>query len=134
MALDYNCSLDTNAILRIALNDVPKQAKKVNALLSDETQNFYVCDLVIAEVIFNLKNQALSRSEISSFLKFFFSLPNVHPESSFVLDILDFYVEHPSLSFVDCYSAAFAEVNKKEPLLTFDKKLAKKHPSAKLIE
>lgn len=133
MESKFVSSLDTNLILRYALGDVPEQSKKVQKLLSDSSQDFYICDLVLAEVIFNLQKQASSRKDIVEFLHDLFSLDNIHPESPFIESVLDFYAEHPALSFVDCYSASKAEFTNKEPLLTFDKKLSKQHPSAKLL-
>lgn len=133
MESKFASSLDTNLILRYLLNDVPAQTKKVRKLLSSENQNFYIYDLVLAEVIFNLQSQDYPRKIIVESLKTLFSLDNIHPESPFIETVLDFYLDHPALSFVDCYSASKAEFTKKEPLLTFDKKLAKQHPSAKLL-
>ena len=133
MESKFASSLDTNLILRLILNDVPEQRARFVSLLSDDRQIFYVCDLVLAEVIFNLQKMGRTRTEIVVSLKMFLSIDNIHPESPFIETVLDFYLDHPALSFVDCYSACKAEFTNKEPLLTFDKKLSKQHPSAKLL-
>ncbi|MBR3180655.1 PIN domain-containing protein [Candidatus Saccharibacteria bacterium] len=130
----FKSSLDTNLICRLIIGDVPAQREKAKHLLSDISHSFYVNDVVVAETIFVLSSvYCLEREKISEDLKNLFSLPNVSPESPFILDALDFYASHPSLSFVDCYSAFFAEANNKEPLLTFDRKLSRQHPSAKSL-
>lgn len=132
MVLLSSCCLDANLILRFILDDVPTQRKKVLKLLK-ENQNFYVNDLIVSEVIYNLQKMKFSRTEILNSLSGIFDQPNIHYESPFLPEVLEYYESHPALSFVDCYSAAWAEHTKNEPLLTFDKKLSKEHPSAKLL-
>jgi len=40
---------------------------------------------------------------------------------------------HPKLSFEDCLAAEQASTSGATPLWTFDTKLAKQHPAAKLV-
>ena len=135
MSQTFKSSLDTNLICRFLLNDVPAQREKVKSLLLDESQEFYVNDAVVAEVEHVLnKVYTWSHERIQENLSFFFSIENVRPESPYISEVLEFYKNHPSLSYVDCYSAFFAENNNKEPLYTFDKKLSNQHPSAKLLK
>ena len=115
MALSYNSSLDTNLLVRLAIGDIPEQRQKVLDLLNKHPdQTFYICDVVVAETIYVLgSNYEQTREEIREFFQGLFSVGNIHPESPYILDVLDFFVDHPALSFVDCYSAAHAEAVKK---------------------
>lgn len=127
-----NSSLDTNILLRYIWRDVPSQQASVNRLFDDKSQRFYISDMVVAELIFNLQNDKLKHNEIVDILMKIFEKKNVLV-SDFVMEtVLPFYAEHPALSFVDCYAAFEAEKKGWEPLYTFDKKLANQHPSAKM--
>ena len=104
-----NSSLDTNIILRYIWKDVPGQREKAIKLMDDETQNFRISDLVVSEVVFNLKSDHLHRSSIVNVLQNIFAKKNIIV-SPFITDtVLPFYESHPALSFVDCYSAFEAE-------------------------
>ncbi|MBQ3347969.1 PIN domain-containing protein [Candidatus Saccharibacteria bacterium] len=127
-----NSSLDTNILLRYIWRDVPSQQASVNRLFDDTSQRFYISDMVVAELIFNLQNDKMKHNEIVDILMKIFEKKNV-VVSDFVMEtVLPFYAEHPALSFVDCYAAFEAERKGWEPLYTFDKKLANQHPSAKM--
>lgn len=128
-----NSSLDTNVLLRYIWGDVPAQQRKAVKLLSDESQVFYVSDLVVAEVIFNLQVRQVPRDVIAKIISEVTALKNVRISEVITEQILPFYQEHPALSFVDCYAAFMAENDGAEPLWTFDKKLANQHPSAKKV-
>ena len=43
------------------------------------------------------------------------------------------YLDHPKLSFTDCYLAAHADHRQALPPYTFDKKFASQHPAARLV-
>ena len=126
-------SLDTNILMRYIWKDVPGQREKVVKLLEDEDQIFYISDLVVAELIFNLKSDRLHRKSIVGILNGLFSRKNIRVNPFITNTVLPFYAEHPALSFVDCYAAFYAETENKEPLWTFDRKFANQHPSAKRL-
>ena len=128
-----NSSLDTNIIMRYIWKDVPGQRERACALLDDEAQTFYISDLVVSEVVFNLKADHLKRSSIVNVLRHIFAKKNISVSKFITETVLPFYESHPALSFVDCYVAFDAERCDAEPLYTFDKKLATQHPSAKLL-
>ena len=126
-------ALDTNILMRYIWKDVPGQREKAIALLDDEAETFYISDLVISEVVFNLKSSRLHRKSIVGIIEAIISKSNIHA-SPFVADeVIPFYAAHPALSFVDCYAACEAKTTGKHPLWTFDRKLATQHPSAKLL-
>lgn len=126
-------SLDTNIIMRYIWHDIPGQREKAIALMDDETQTFYISDLVISEVIFNLKSANFPRKTIVSILNAIFEKKNIVISDLVKDDVLPFYETHPALSFVDCYAASEAEKKHWEPLWTFDRKLVNQHPSAKRV-
>ena len=126
-------SLDTNVIMRHIWEDVPGLREKANELLNAPGKIFYVSDMVVSEVIFNLQSDNMRRSTIVAILTELAERKNIQMSSFVVDEVLPFFEEHPALSFVDCYTAFEAEKKGREPLYTFDKKLAKQHKSAKLV-
>lgn len=126
-------SLDTNILLRYIWRDVPKQREKAIEMMDDKSRTFYISDLVLSEVIFNLKHDHLRRSTIVGVLNSLFQKKNVIVNDFVKYSVLPFYAEHPALSFVDCYAVFEAEKKNYTPLLTFDKKLANQHKNAKLV-
>lgn len=126
-------SLDTNVLMRYIWKDVPGQREKAIELIDDEEQTFHVSDLVISEVVFNLKMDRLRRKTIVGVLESILSKKNIQVNPLIIDKVLPFFAEHPALSFVDCYAAFDAEADGAEPLWTFDRKLANQHPSAKLV-
>lgn len=126
-------SLDTNVLMRYIWADLPEQYEKATKLIDKEDQTFYVSDMVVAEIIHNLKISHIRRSSLVGTIEKLAGRKNI-VMSSFVLQkVLPYYAEHPALSFVDCYVAMEAEEKGREPLWTFDRKLANQHTSAKMI-
>ena len=128
-----NSSLDTNIVLRYLWDDNHAQSAKVKRLFADGSQTLYVSDLVFAEVIFNLQTRKIPRADIVAVMNGLIEMPNVEVSKLVSEKVLPFYAEHPALSFVDCYAAFEAEKRGREPLFTFDRKLANQHPSAKML-
>lgn len=126
-------SLDTNILMRYIWRDVPGQREKAIKLLDDTDQIFYISDLVIAEIAFNLKSDHIRRSSIANILENILTKQNVRANPMIMDVVLPYYRDHPALSFVDCMAAFYAEAENQEPLWTFDRKLANQHPSAKLL-
>lgn len=131
--MSMNSSLDTNLLLRLIWRDLPDQYQKVVELLDDESQTFYISDLVVAEVVFNLQMKDLPRATIVSIIQKIAEKKNVEINDFITETILPYFAEHPALSFVDCYAAFEAEKKGREPLWTFDRRLANQHPSAKRV-
>lgn len=127
-------SLDTNAILRLTLGDLPDQQKVVMDLLNSSTGQLAVSDLAISETVFALsKHYGIERSEVRDRLSGFMNLKVINCNRIMLTRALDYFVVKPALSFEDCCLAVYAELNGAEPLYTFDKKLANQLPSAKLL-
>ena len=115
-------SLDTNVILKFLLNDVPEQTKIATTTIKNN--RVYVTDVILVEVIYVLEKVIeLSRKDITTLLISFLGFSNVVYNPYFLEDVIQFYVQHTSLSIVDCYAAIEAKAYNNE-LVTFDKKLA----------
>lgn len=115
--------LDTNVVLCFLLNDIPEQSAKATKLISEDP--VYVTDVVVAETIIVLeKIYRLNHKDIGELITDFLGLNNLIYNKYFLNQTIDLYVERPSLSFVDCYSALEAKAYQNK-LVTFDKALAK---------
>lgn len=113
-------SLDTNVALRYLLNDVPAQTARVKALLIKSPH--YVSDVVVCEIAFVLENaMLLNRSSVAHLISMLIAVPGLI-SSTFLPDVIDLYLNKPTLSFVDCYSSIEAKVLGCD-LYTFDRKL-----------
>ncbi len=115
-------SLDTSVVLRFLLGDVPEQTKKATQLV--DQNKVYVTDVVTVEIIYVLeKVMRLSRKDITKLVIGFLGFANVVHNPYFLLEAINLYEHHPSLSIVDCYASAEAQAYHNE-LVTFDKRLA----------
>ncbi len=126
-------SLDTNIILRIALGDIPQQCLKAQDLLLRQNVTFYVPDLAITEAVYVMQKD-YSRTEIVEKLSRILELPRIMANFDLFQQVFPMYLEHPQLSFNDCCLTTYAALNEAEPLWTFDRDLAKKSPTAKLLD
>ena len=119
--------IDTNIILRLILNDSPKQTKKVIAFLKKTTEELHISSCVVMEIF-----QVLTASRLN------FS----HSQASKIItqilfDTEKLTVEHPKthalalktlgkrkLDYVDAFLSAQAKLNQKK-VLSFDKDIDK---------
>lgn len=126
-------SLDACCILRWLLQDIPEQTKAVHDLLSNPG-SYNVADTTLMEVVYVLeKIYKQERYFIASCLNLISSLNQIACNRLLINTVIPIYAENPAVSFADCCAAAYAEINKAKPLLTFDKKLASKLPQAELL-
>lgn len=129
-------SLDTNVLLRYILNDVPGQADIVSHFLKTSPSVHYVEDLTICEAVYVMQSQySISRQSAVDRLNFFFArfADTVEYNRNLTAIVFPMFLSHPKLSFNDCCLAAYAELRHREPLFTFDKKLARQMENAKLL-
>ena len=112
--------LDANAILRYLLRDIEAQACQVRDVIRDGAETTVE---VLAEVVYVLGGvYGATRPEISQALKAMCDKVFVDRESE-VLGAADLFAA-TKLDFVDCLLAARSRLTG-QPVLTFDKKLAK---------
>ena len=129
-------SLDANIIIHGIVGDPASWREKIWHFLDDSDSQHRVEDIAISETIYVLdKYYDQTRVEIAKNLTLFFCQfdDKLNYNRTIMKMILPFWVEHPSLSFNDCYLGFRAELDNAEQLFTLDKKLASQHPSAKLI-
>ncbi len=115
--------LDANVVLRLLIDDVPGQHEAARALLA--SGHFRVADAALIEVIFVIgRHYGLTRHEQREALRDLLAQPRVDGSAELFGAAFEIYVEHPKLSFEDCYLVTVAEQSGEGPLWTFDRKLA----------
>lgn len=128
-----NASLDTNCLLRWLLWDLPDQAVAVDKALCGD-RKYDVADAAVIEMVFVLeKVYSLPRTIIRDFVLVILSRREINSNKVLFNVVIEDYVKHPALSFMDCFLAGLAELSGAIPLLTFDKKLAHQLDSAELL-
>lgn len=126
-------SLDTSVLLRVILEDNKDMCDAALDLLDCPGVVYKVADLVLMEIVFVLENMEVDRETIAGVLIRIITRPNIETEQVIDFESLYAYVNHPKLSFVDCYLATKAAYDKAEPLWTFDRKLVNQVPTAKAV-
>jgi len=115
-------SLDTNIVLRFLLDDVPEQSQKATKLIASNAV-VYVTDVVVIEIVYVLEKVfEVSRNDIHDLVLGFLDFSNVVHNPRFLIDAVELYAAHPSLSIVDCYACEEAKSYNNE-LVTLDKRL-----------
>lgn len=122
---------DTNAFLRLILDDIPRQRKDFEKLLLKAKQAkaiIIVPQIVIFEIEFILQKYYLfNKEDVLDKLKVLVATSYLKLESREVfIKSLKLY-DSISISFVDCFLIALASIENAE-LFTFDKKLKKSAP------
>lgn len=130
----FGGSLDANVVIRMLLNDVPKQHAAAVALVESGDAPFVVSDIAVIEVVFALcRHYNFSRAAAVEAIEGLISLTQIDCNRAMFRRALPLFIEHPKLSFEDCCMATYAELSNAEPLWTFDRKLAGQAQSARLI-
>lgn len=126
-----NGSLDTNVVLRWLVEDVPDQQAAARELVSGG--EYRVSDAAVIEAIFALgRYYRFTRREQVTVMSGFLSRPTIDCNLALLIEAFDLYVDHPKLSFEDCYLVTAADHADATPLYTFDQKLASQ-TSAQLV-
>lgn len=131
-----NCeSLDTCIIIRLIIGDDPLSTRKIYDLLSNSPEtNFYLDDAAIIEAVYVLSTvYHLTRQEIADSIEQIFKPLQIIGNYDLFAKIFPFYVEHPALSFNDCYLSMKSSDLCVKPLWTLDQKLANQSPNAKMF-
>ncbi|MDR1733851.1 MAG: PIN domain-containing protein [Oscillospiraceae bacterium] len=112
--------LDTNAVLRLCLGDIPEQRDKVKNLIT--TENVFVPPEVFAEAVFVMSSvYQTPRAEIASALAGFLDFPTITTHyPSVVYEGLRAFSE-TKLEFIDCLMAGYQKAG--YAVFSFDKKL-----------
>lgn len=124
--------IDTNIVIRLIVGDDPKNYKKAKKLMAQKHKTFVFEDSAMMEVVFILsKIYKYSRKEVVAGIDIISKFDNIYFNKGLIEDALNIYVNHPKLSFVDCYLVAITNITQEKPLWTFDKKLLAQCPLAK---
>lgn len=134
MTSNFGGSLDANVVLRLLLNDVPDQHAAAVALIRGTDAPLVVADIAVAETVFALcRHYEFSRPAAAEAIEGLMSLIGIECNRVVFTRALALFIDHPKLSFEDCCLAAYADCSDAEPLWTFDRKLARQAPSARLV-
>lgn len=133
MASNKTESIDTNIVLRLLLQDNQEHFEKALKLMERLNVTYIVSDFVMLEVVFVLTNIGIERQDIVGALTKIMARPNVKTNRHIFTEVFFMYLDHPKLSFADCYLAVEAAQNEAEPLWTFDQKLASQAKNARLV-
>ena len=129
-------SIDANIIVHGIIADPQSMRERIWDYFEQSDSLHRVFDLTISEAIYVMDSiYEQSRAQIAENLTLFFEQfgDKLDYNRTIVKMILPYWVEHSSLSYNDCYQAFMAELSNTEPFMTLDKKLARQHPSAKLL-
>ena len=130
----FSGSLDTNALLRLLLNDVIEQHEAIKKLLREASGQLAVADIAVIELVFVLERYyGFSRQQVGEAVRGLMLLKEINGNRALFEKALPIYISRPALSFEDCCLSTYAILNQAEPLWTFDKKLAVQAGSAKLL-
>lgn len=130
----FSGSLDANVLLRLLLNDLPDQHQAVMKLFKNSSGQFAVADTAVIETVFVLeRNYKFTRIAIVETIEGLMSLTEINCNRPLITKALFAFSKNTGLSFEDCCLATYAELNDATPLWTFDQRLAKQVPSAKIV-
>ncbi|WP_152362560.1 PIN domain-containing protein [Microlunatus speluncae] len=126
-------SLDANVLLRLLLNDVPDQHRAALTLVTNG-DDYEVSDVALIEVAFVLgRAYGLDRAQQREAIIGLLDLPGIQGSRELFGTAFDLYLDRPKLSLEDCYLVVRAQLDRREPLWTFDRKLANQS-RARLVE
>lgn len=119
---------DTNAFLRLFLNDIPEQANLVENLLKKAKNaevTIYLPQIIIFEIAYALdKYYNFPKDEVIQKLKSIIVSPYLKVQNREVFKETVKTYKNQTISLPDCFISQFAEYKNCE-IFTFDKKLKK---------
>ncbi len=125
-------SVDTNVILRRLIGDVPEHHDRAARLFASD--QLRVSDVAIIEASFVLgRHYGFDRQRQASLLLGLLASPGIEGDVPLFSVVFANYLEHPALSFEDCYLVALSERDERGPLWTFDRTLATQLDGAELV-
>jgi predicted nucleic-acid-binding protein len=127
-------SIDTNVLIRAILDQETSQGQRARDLLNGPSQQFLVSALAWAELVHALDaHYGFSREQIAELVTAVLDMDSIRTRRDILVAAVTFFLSHPKLSFEDCYMAEEARLADAAPLWTFDKKLARQHPTAREV-
>lgn len=121
-------TIDTNALLRLFLDDVPHQVLEVQKLLvwaKNGKLEIIIPQIIVFEIVFALsKFYKLPKREIIPILRSLLAFPGVKIQNKKLFEESTILYSDVNLSLVDCFLIQYSK-NKNFDIFTFDKKLNK---------
>lgn len=124
--------LDTSVLVRMIVQDIEEQVAALTRLLNRESVLRVPVQAVIETVFVLHRYYKYSRSDIVRALQALAQLECLELNRDLLNQVLAQWVQHPKLSFEDVWMASVAQLDRSQ-LYTFDKSLARQHPSASLL-
>lgn len=118
--------IDTNALLRVLLGDVPEQAKRtMRWLAAAEPATIEVLDAVLVEALFQLESKRGAGLKRDAYLGHVVALLEqpCFSLSNTTWRALTLYQGNPKLDYVDCVLLAASVADASVEVFTFDKEL-----------
>ena len=120
--------LDTNVLVRHITQDDPLNTPKASAFLAEVQRGeveVSIADTVVFEAVFTLeKHYKFTRPDIRDTVLPIVELPGVYlPAKASLRDVFDLYVNHPALSFADCYHVVLVQRLNLPGIVSFDQGL-----------
>jgi AbrB family looped-hinge helix DNA binding protein len=125
-----DCSLDTNAVLSLCLEDRQEQTIIIEKLLKNN--KCYIDATVFIEMEFVLRKMyATERHFVATFYRLLFAQDTIQCDRKSLVEATKLYESLPAVSFLDSYLSVRAKYQN-IPLYTFDKKLARQLEDAEV--
>ncbi|MDR2896832.1 MAG: PIN domain-containing protein [Propionibacteriaceae bacterium] len=127
-------SVDTNVLLRAAIDLGDSQTDQARNLLALADHTFRAEPIVFAEFVYALTTHyGLTRQQAGTLVRWVLAIESVDCDRNTLTAATAMFESHPKLSFEDCLLAEQAASHGALPLWTFDQKLARQHPAARLV-
>lgn len=115
--------IDTNILLDWLLDRNSERTEQVDRLVRRSSE-LQVADAAIIEMVYALESlYRFPRTTITSNVRKVLNEPVFNCNRMMFGAAVNYYNEHPALSFVDCCLLHYAQLQNALPLWTFDKKL-----------
>ena len=120
-----DCFIDTNVLLRLALNDEPDQSPRAEAFFGRTARGeiiAWISDTVIFEAVYVLeKNNRVERENIAETVLDILSAPGIkYLGWADMNDVFALYTRHRHLSIADCLHASLARQLPATTIVSFD--------------
>jgi predicted nucleic-acid-binding protein len=117
--------VDTNIFLRLLTEDDTRQTPAAKRFFTDvigKKTRAYVTVAVILELVWTLESYyELARADVSDKLSLLLNTGNLTVENSEVVEKAIEHYESSNADFIDCYNAAFANLNGDGTMLSYDR-------------
>ena len=123
--------VDANVFMRYLLWDVPKEAKKAEALFQEASRpgrRLITTELVIAELVWTLESfYDKPKQTIAELIRAILATPGLQVNNADLIEeAVELYVDH-NMDFIDGYSVAYMRRNRIVKAKSFDRHFSRFH-------